>query len=75
MDLLRDLYKRLRIFLKKSEDVNVALMEYRNTPITGLNRSPVGLLYLRKLKTKLPIVEKINAKTKKYRDKLIRTKN
>jgi len=26
--------------LKKSENLNVALMEYRNTPITGLNRSP-----------------------------------
>ncbi|XP_039307927.1 uncharacterized protein K02A2.6-like [Solenopsis invicta] len=44
--------------LRKSEDLNGALMEYRNTPITSLKRSPAELLYQRKLKTKLPVVEK-----------------
>lgn len=56
--------------LKKSEDLNVALMEYRNTRITGLKRSTTELLYSRKLKTKLPVVEKIDAKLRKFRDKL-----
>jgi hypothetical protein len=56
--------------LKKSEDVNGALMEYRNTPITSLKRSPAELLYQRKLKTKLPVVEKVNTKIKKFRDEL-----
>lgn len=51
--------------LKKSEDLNVALMEYRNTPITGLKRSPAELLYSRKLKTKLPVVEKVDVKMRR----------
>lgn len=37
----------------------VALMEYRNTPITGLNLSPAQLLYGRRLKTKIPIHNKL----------------
>lgn len=45
-------------------------MEYRNTPITGLKRSPAELLYSRNLKIKLSVVEKVDAKMRKFRDKL-----
>lgn len=38
-------------------DVRAALLEYRNTPISGLNVSPAELLMSRKLRTFLPIVK------------------
>lgn len=41
--------------LRKVQDINIGLMEYRNTPISGLNLSPAQLLYNRRLRTKLPI--------------------
>ena len=44
--------------LRKVRDVNVVLMEYRNTPISGLNLSPANLLFNRRLRTKLPISNK-----------------
>ena len=56
--------------LNKSNDLNVALMEYRNTPITGLKRSPAELLYNRKLKTKLPTVEEVDPRMKDFKDRL-----
>ena len=43
-------------------------MEYRNTPITCLQRSPAELLYHRKLKTKLPLVEEVDARMKDFRN-------
>ncbi|XP_039300258.1 uncharacterized protein K02A2.6-like [Nilaparvata lugens] len=51
-------FQTAKNILKKSDDISVALMEYRNTPIPGLNRSPAQLLFFRRLKTKLPVVEK-----------------
>nr|XP_022905322.1 uncharacterized protein K02A2.6-like isoform X1 [Onthophagus taurus]XP_022905323.1 uncharacterized protein K02A2.6-like isoform X1 [Onthophagus taurus]XP_022905324.1 uncharacterized protein K02A2.6-like isoform X1 [Onthophagus taurus]XP_022905325.1 uncharacterized protein K02A2.6-like isoform X1 [Onthophagus taurus] len=56
--------------LRKTKDLDAALMEYRNTPITGLMRSPAELLFSRKIKTKLPIVEKINEEIKSFRNDL-----
>lgn len=41
------------------------MLEYRNTPITGLKRSPAQLIFNRQVKTKLSSVEKIR---KYYRD-------
>jgi len=40
---------------EEGKDHFVGLMEYRNTPIAGLNLSPAQLLFNRRLKTKLPI--------------------
>ena len=45
--------------LRTVRDVNVGLMEYRNTPISGLNLSPAQILFNRRLRTKLPINNKL----------------
>ena len=37
-----------------SDDFSLALMNYRNTPLRGLNKSPAQLLFSRKLKDGLP---------------------
>ncbi|KAG5866711.1 hypothetical protein JTB14_029540 [Gonioctena quinquepunctata] len=51
-------------------DLDVALMEYRNTPLTGLKRIPAELLFFRKLKTELPIGDEPKASIKEFRQKL-----
>ncbi|GFX34112.1 transposon Tf2-6 polyprotein [Trichonephila clavipes] len=40
-------------------DYLVGLMEYRNTPISGLDLSPAQMMFNRRLKTKLPISNKL----------------
>jgi hypothetical protein len=37
-------------------DFRAALLEYRNTPISGMNVSPAEILMSRKLRTRLPLV-------------------
>nr|XP_042912626.1 uncharacterized protein LOC122272725 [Parasteatoda tepidariorum] len=45
------------------KDYFVGLMEYRNTPISGLDLSPAQMMFNRRLKTKLPISNRLlNAK-------------
>lgn len=39
----------------EGKDPNIALLEYRNTPITGLKFSPAQLLMNRRLKDKIPM--------------------
>lgn len=50
-----------KLMLKKCDDsrtsVNVALLEYRNLPIAGLNVSPSQLIVSRKLRKQLPIAK------------------
>ena len=43
--------------LKKAEDPYIALMEYRNTPVTGMSYSPSQLLMSRVTRTKIPTTE------------------
>ncbi|GFS35156.1 transposon Tf2-9 polyprotein [Nephila pilipes] len=52
-------------------------MEYRNTPISGLDLSPSQMMFNRKLKTKLPISNKLlNAELfNNIREKLIERQN
>ena len=38
-------------------DINIALLEYRNTPVTGTPYSPAQMLMSRVLKSKLPITD------------------
>ena len=49
--------------LKKAEDDGndpyIALLEYRNTPVSGLQESPAQLLMSRMLKSKLPTVQSL----------------
>lgn len=45
--------------LRKTNDINVGLMEYRNTPLSDLNLSPAQLMFNRRLKTKLPMTDKL----------------
>ncbi|XP_031353678.1 uncharacterized protein K02A2.6-like [Photinus pyralis] len=40
--------------LRKCEDLDLALLEYRNIPVTGTDKSPAQLLTGRFLRTKLP---------------------
>ena len=50
------------VLKKACEDGNdpyIALLEYRNTPISGLKESPAQLLMSRMLKSKLPTVESV----------------
>lgn len=56
--------------LLKSNDMWAALMEYRNTPITGLKMSPAELLFGRKLKTKLPVMVEQNRDFREHHDLL-----
>ncbi|GFX37360.1 integrase catalytic domain-containing protein [Trichonephila clavipes] len=55
-------------------DYLVGLMEYRNTPISGLDLSPAQMMFNRRLKTKLPISNKLlNAELfDNIREKLIK---
>ncbi|GFT07203.1 uncharacterized protein K02A2.6 [Nephila pilipes] len=58
-------------------DYLVGLMEYRNTPISGLDLSPAQMMFNRRLKTKLPISNKLlNAELfNNIREKLIERQN
>ena len=40
--------------LNKSRDPYIALMEYRASPLAGIDKSPAELLFNRNLRTKLP---------------------
>ncbi|GFX09140.1 transposon Tf2-6 polyprotein [Trichonephila clavipes] len=58
-------------------DYLVGLMEYRSTPISGLDLSPAQMMFNRRLKTKLPISNKLlNAELcNNIREKLIKRQN
>ncbi|GFT79132.1 transposon Tf2-6 polyprotein [Trichonephila clavipes] len=58
-------------------DYLVGLMEYRNTPISDLDLSPAQMMFNRRLKTKLPISNKLlNAELfNNIREKLIKRQN
>ncbi|GFT45667.1 transposon Tf2-6 polyprotein [Nephila pilipes] len=62
---------------KDKRDCLVGLMEYRNTPISGLDLSPAQMMFNRRLKTKLPISNKLlNAELfNNIREKLIERQN
>ncbi|CAB4019827.1 Transposon Tf2-6 poly [Paramuricea clavata] len=45
--------------LKKADDPYVGLMEYRNTPVTGMTYSPSQLLMSRTTRTKIPISKEL----------------
>lgn len=51
--------------LRKSQasktDINIALLEYRNTPLSGMQYSPAQLLFNRRVRTKVPIHDKLLA--------------
>ncbi|KAL9972908.1 hypothetical protein ACROYT_G019301 [Oculina patagonica] len=49
----------LRKACADGNDPYIALLEYRNTPISGLKESPAQLLMSRMLKSKLPTVESL----------------
>lgn len=43
----------------EKRDVNIALMEYSNMPLSTLNVSPAQILFSRMLRTKIPVSEKL----------------
>ncbi|CAB3991932.1 Transposon Tf2-6 poly [Paramuricea clavata] len=45
--------------LKKADDPYVGLMEYRNTPVTGMTYSPSQLLMSRTTRTKIPMSKEL----------------
>jgi hypothetical protein len=48
-----------KMLLKKADNLNLALLEYRNTPIPQLKKSPAQILCGRRMKTNIPINEKL----------------
>ena len=49
----------LRKALEDHKDPAIALLDYRNTPVSGLKYSPAQLLMSRRLKDKLPVASKL----------------
>ncbi|XP_029055276.2 uncharacterized protein K02A2.6-like, partial [Osmia bicornis bicornis] len=47
--------KILKKCIEEDKELDVALLEYRNTPITGLTVSPAQVLFSRRTRTKVPI--------------------
>ncbi|KAK9680476.1 Integrase zinc binding domain [Popillia japonica] len=45
-------------FLRKSNDLKLTLLEYRNIPITELGLSPAQVLMSRSLRTKIPVCDR-----------------
>ena len=45
--------------LKKASDPYIGLMEYRNTPVTGMTYSPSQLLMSRTTRTKIPVTQEL----------------
>ena len=45
----------IKRILKKADDPYIGLMEYRNTPVTGMTYSPSQLLMSRITRTKIPV--------------------
>ncbi|XP_072400605.1 uncharacterized protein [Diabrotica undecimpunctata] len=41
---------------RKCEDLQLALLEYRNTPLLGSDKCPAQLLNSRRLRSKLPVL-------------------
>ncbi|KAK9692713.1 hypothetical protein QE152_g34971 [Popillia japonica] len=60
-------------FLRKSNDLQLTLLEYRNTPITELGLSPAQVLMSRSLRTKIPVCDR-KLKPKKNNNNQIRQK-
>ena len=44
----------IKQLLRKADDLYIALLEYRNTPVTGIGLLPAQMLNSRRLKSKLP---------------------
>ena len=65
----------LKRMLKKANeegrDINIALLEYRNTPLTGMDLSPAQMLMGRHLRTKLPTMQKMFIPNDNTRSKLV----
>ncbi|GFN74495.1 Pol polyprotein [Plakobranchus ocellatus] len=51
----------IKTAMKKSQDPNIAILQYRNTPINNLKYSPAQLLFNRRLRDNIPTL-KINLK-------------
>ena len=49
--------KTVKNSMKKSEDINLALLIYQTTPLTWCNLSPASLLMGRELRSNLPQVD------------------
>lgn len=67
--------------LRKTKDVSLGLLQYRNTPIVDINLSPAELLMNRKLRDRIPSLEsslKLNQYKPQYesvKDKIERNRN
>ena len=67
----------IKSLLKKAKeagsDEHLALLEFRNTPVSGLNESPAQLLMSRHLRSSLPMIPStlVPATTSQVKDKLV----
>ena len=55
MVLWNVMYRPLSTFCDEAGDKQMALLEFRNTPITGIDKSPAQLLMSRRLRASLPM--------------------
>lgn len=53
------LLKTVKKCCEQGSDLEVSLLEFRNTPITGLNVSPAQILFSRRTRTKIPVHTKL----------------
>lgn len=69
---IQTIKKLLKKALEEGKDMYLVLMEYRATPISGKLPSPAEILFNRKIKTQLPIQEKLLCQnnTQNYRSVL-----
>ena len=49
----------IKRILKKTSDPYIGLLEYRNTPVTGMTYSPSQLLMSRATRTKIPVAQEL----------------
>ena len=49
----------IKQLLRKAEDLYIALLEYRNTPVSGIGLSPSQMLNSRRRNSKLPTTAKL----------------
>jgi len=62
MDWLKEMFGQSRSYSEKQESntsIELALLEYRNTPISGMDLSPLQLLMSRRLRSNLPMTESL----------------
>ena len=75
--LVKRMIGTIKQLLRKSADPYIAMLEFRNTPITGLKCSPAQVLISRRLRSKIPVLSNMlqPCVVKDVREQLIHLKD